>query len=125
MSIYDTLQNGFQDSVDLVKENPLATALIAGGTVAAVGTTVAIASSMSKKRTKKSKKRKSSKRSKHRSKRKAYKYPRTSGKRKDRSRKRIRMTKSGQPYVILASGKARFISKKSARLSRKRKGGRY
>jgi hypothetical protein len=35
------------------------------------------------------------------------------------------MTKTGQPYVILASGKARFISKKSARLSRKRKGGRY
>jgi hypothetical protein len=35
------------------------------------------------------------------------------------------MTKNGQPYVIMASGKARFISKKSARSSRKRKGGRY
>jgi hypothetical protein len=35
------------------------------------------------------------------------------------------MTKTGQPYVILKSGKARFISKASARASRKRKGGRY
>jgi len=44
---------------------------------------------------------------------------------KDRSTRRIRMTKHGQPYIILASGKARFISKRSARASRKRKGGRY
>ena len=56
---------------------------------------------------------------------KRYKYARTAGKRKDRSTKRIRMTKNGQPYIILKSGKARFISKRSARLSRKRKGGRY
>jgi len=35
------------------------------------------------------------------------------------------MTKNGQPYVILKSGKARFISKRSARLSRRKKGGRY
>lgn len=51
--------------------------------------------------------------------------PRTAGKRKDRSTKRIRMTKNGQPYIILKSGKARFIKKTSARTSRKRKGGRY
>jgi hypothetical protein len=41
------------------------------------------------------------------------------------SKRRIHRTKTGQPYIILASGKARFISKKSARISRKRKGGRY
>jgi len=52
-------------------------------------------------------------------------YARTAGKGKDTSRRRIRQTKHGQPYIILASGKARFISKASARASRKRKGGRY
>ena len=58
-------------------------------------------------------------------KKRSYKYARTAGKAKDRSTRRIRMTKNGQPYVILKSGKARFIKKSSARLSRKRKGGRY
>lgn len=53
------------------------------------------------------------------------KRPYTAGKRKDTSTRRIRYTKNNQPYIILKSGKARFISKKSVRLSRKRKGGRY
>jgi len=35
------------------------------------------------------------------------------------------MTKNGQPYIILSSGKAKFITKSSARASRRRKGGRY
>jgi len=39
------------------------------------------------------------------------------------SSKKIRMTKNGQPFIILASGKARFISKKSAKSRRMRKGG--
>ena len=52
-------------------------------------------------------------------------YARTAGKRKDTSTRRIRQTKNGQPYIILASGRPRFIKKSSARLSRKRKGGRY
>lgn len=51
--------------------------------------------------------------------------PHTAGKRRDTSRRRIRYTKNGQPYVIMASGKARFISMKSAKSSHKRKGGRY
>jgi hypothetical protein len=53
------------------------------------------------------------------------KQPRTAGKRKDTSTRRIRYTKNNQPYVILANGRARFISKKSAKTSRKRKSGRY
>lgn len=53
------------------------------------------------------------------------KYARTAGKRRDTSRKRIRMTKHGQPYIILANGRARFIKKSSAKRSRKLKGGRY
>lgn len=51
--------------------------------------------------------------------------PHTAGKRKDTSHRRIRYTKNGQPYVIMASGKARFIKKKGARTSHRRKGGRY
>lgn len=39
------------------------------------------------------------------------------------SSKKIFTTKNGQPYIKLASGKARFISKKSATARRKRKGG--
>jgi len=104
--------------------NPIATAIggaVAGATLTGAG--IAIASAVKKKRRKSSTKKRST--SRKSSKRKSYKYARTAGKRKDTSTRRIRMTKNGQPYVILASGKARFISKKSARASRKRKGGRY
>jgi len=51
--------------------------------------------------------------------------PYTAGARKDRSRKRIRYTKKGQPYVITASGKAKFIKKAGAKRSHRMKGGRY
>jgi len=104
--------------------NPLATAIggaVVGGAV--VGTVAAIRSKSSKPRKKSTPKKRKTVRSK--SKRKTYKYARTAGKRKDTSTRRIRMTKNGQPYVILKSGKARFISKASARASRRRKGGRY
>jgi len=105
--------------------NPINAAI--GGAVAGAALTgagVAIASSIKKKRRKSSsKKRKSYSAKKKR--RSSPKYARTAGKRKDTSKRRIRMTKNGQPYVILASGKARFISKKSAKASRKRQGGRY
>ena len=51
--------------------------------------------------------------------------PHTAGKGKDTSHRRIRYTKKGQPYVIMADGKARFIKKTSAKRSHKLKGGRY
>jgi len=86
--------------------------------VTAVGAT-ALAVASKRKSTTRRKKSSSKKR------KKSYKYARTAGKGKDRSTKRIRMTKTGQPYIILKSGKARFIKKSSARASRKRKGGRY
>jgi hypothetical protein len=62
---------------------------------------------------------------KHGSNRRKQRKPHTAGKRKDTSRRRIRYTKNNQPYVILSSGKARFISKRSVSSSRKRRGGRY
>lgn len=99
------------------------TALAVGSVITVGGVVVgAIAAS----RKKKSKKRKSKSTRKRTSKnRRKQKKPYTAGKRKDRSTKRIRYTKNNQPYIILKSGKARFISKRSAKLSRKRKGGRY
>ena len=51
--------------------------------------------------------------------------PRTAGRGKDTSHKRIRYTKNGQPYIIMASGKARFIKKSGAKRSHKQRGGRY
>lgn len=117
------LSSVIEDGIGLVTDNAGA---ILGGAVlggAVVGTTVAIASSRKKKTSKRTpKKRRKSKSRK--SKKKRY-TPYTAGKRKDKSTRRIRMTKTGQPYVILASGKARFISKSSAKASRRRKGGRY
>lgn len=110
------------------------TALAIGGAGAAgivvggiVGAVAAKRSSIKKKSTKRAKASSARKRSSSSKKRKSRtsKYARTAGKGKDRSTKRIRMTKNGQPYVIMASGKARFIKKSSARLARKRKGGRY
>jgi membrane protein YqaA with SNARE-associated domain len=56
---------------------------------------------------------------------KKRRYPQTQRKRKDTSHRRIRYTKNNQPYIILKSGKARFIKKSSVRNSRKRRGGRY
>ena len=53
------------------------------------------------------------------------KKPRTAGKSKDTSHRRIRYTKNNQPYIILASGRARFIKKKTVKNARKRKGGMY
>ena len=62
---------------------------------------------------------------KHGKNRKKQRLPHTAGKRRDSSRRRIRYTKNNQPYIILSSGKARFISKRSVSNSRKRSGGRY
>lgn len=119
----DSLQNGLSDALGMVKANPVATALGAGVVGASIiGATVALAK---KKRKKSSKSKYSRKKSSSRRSRKGRRTPRTAGKGRDTSRKRIRYTKKGQPYVIMASGKARFIKKRNAKFSHKRKGGRY
>jgi len=110
------------------------TAVIATGTglagVALGAGAVSVVNRVRNKTTRKKSKRKSGSRSSRKKntkskKKRTYNYARTAGKSRDRSSKRIRMTKKGQPYIILKSGKARFIKKSSARNSRKRKGGRY
>ena len=120
----DSLQNGVNNALGVIKANPVASSVVGSGL--AVGAVLGAAAIVRKKR-KKSSKRKyyRKKSSSRRSRRRSRRTPRTAGKGKDRSRKRIRYTKNGQPYVIMASGKARFISKRGAKISRKRKGGRY
>lgn len=112
-------------------DNGLSSTTVAVGTGAAIvgvaaglGTAALIGASKRRK-SKRRKSRNSRKRNSRSKKVRKRKTPYTAGKRKDRSHKRIRYTKNGQPYYIMASGKARFISKKSAKLSRSRKGGKY
>lgn len=126
----DNLKNGItgilESAVTLLR-NPV----VAGGVGAAAGLGVGAlvgAKLAKKKRKKKSKTRNTRKRShrvKHKRKRKGRRTPQTAGKRKDTSRKRIRYTKKGQPYIIQSNGRARFIKKSSAKTRHKRKGGYY
>lgn len=103
-------------------------AILAGTIGLAVGAGVgAVAGyAVGKKRRKSSSKRRSYNKARKKSRIRHKKYtPRTAGKGKDRSTRRIRYTKKGQPYIILKSGKARFIKMSSAQRSHKQKGGRY
>lgn len=93
---------------------------VAAGSV--IGYTVA-----SRSHKKKTKKHRKTSHAKHygklrKSRRRKYSY---SKRNKRVSHKRIHYTKTGQPYVILSTGKARFIKKSGARRSRHMKGGRY
>lgn len=145
-SLQDGLQTAIGEVSEFITEHPIGVAAGAAGVVA-LGTGLVVAARIRRKKKAKRKVKKKVKRISRRRKlrfgsaayRKKYcrnkrkhkkryskqKKPYTAGKRKDTSRRRIRYTKNNQPYVILASGKARFISKKSARHSRRRKGGRY
>lgn len=112
----------------MVELPELSTAEVLGGglaltTLGVLGGIAASSSNNKAPRRRKSKSRNHGKRS-SRNKRKRY-TPHTAGKRKDTSRRRIRYTKKGQPYVIKADGRARFISQRGASSSHKRKGGKY
>lgn len=116
-----------QNVKSFVAANPVGTAL---GVGAVVGTGALVTTAIVKAKRKKSTKRKTSRKKtsssrSRRNKRSGRRTPRTAGKGKDRSTKRVRYTKKGQPYVIMKSGKARFIKKTSAKRSHKLKGGRY
>lgn len=107
----------------------LSKAAITTGVGFAVASGLVAAGAIVKARRKKAAKRKSvrkaSRKRNYRRYKRKQKQPHTAGKRKDTSHRRIKYTKNNQPYIILKSGKARFIKKSSVRNSRKRKGGRY
>lgn len=106
--------------------NEKALGIVAGGVAAGLlaGGLAGYAITKHRKKSKKSKRTKAS-RSRSRSRNHKQKKPYTAGKRRDTSHRRIRYTKNNQPYIILKSGKARFIKKSSVRNSRNRRGGRY
>lgn len=124
------MSDGVRSILPVVDKNDITTqktATIAGAALAAglVGGAVihaAVSRKKSRKRSKNTSSKRSRKRKHHSSGRKT---PRTAGKGRDRSSRRIRYTKKGQPYIIQASGKARFIKKSGAKRSHKQKGGRY
>jgi len=115
-----------------IRQNP-----ITAGSIGAVGVLGTLGASQivgkikkrkskKKKRTKKAiRHRKHKRRRKKRYSHKKQRKPYTAHKRRDTSHRRIRFTKNNQPYIILRSGKARFIKKSSVRRRRKMKGGFY
>ena len=108
-----------------IKENPLGTTIAVGAGVLGAGlVTAAVIKSRKKKSVRKSSRKKNNS-NRSRKRRTGRKTPRTAGKGKDRSTRRIRYTKKGQPYVIKSNGRAMFIKKSSAKKSHKLKGGRY
>ena len=125
----------------------LSTGQIIGGAVAlggltALGVTAAVIHHKNKKKKRKTSRNKNRKVTSHRKTKRKLKFGSPAyrkkylkhGRRKTKrhvrvtkrtSHKRIRYTKNKQPYIILPNGRARFIKKRSASSSRKRKGGKY
>lgn len=123
----DALQDGVTSTLNVIKSNPVGSSLAVGGLALGAGGAVALAVKSKRKKSSKrknSRKKTSSRRGKRKKGRRRY-TPHTAGKGKDRSRKRIRYTKNGQPYVLGRNGKARFIKRSSAKRSHSKKGGRY
>lgn len=115
------------DDATKLTSNTLAVGIGAAALGAAAGVGVASIVGASKRRKSKRRKNRNSRKRNYRNKKvrrnkKRY-YPEPKGRKY--SRRKIRYTKNGQPYVIMASGKARFISKRGAKSSKSRKGGRY
>lgn len=132
----DRLQNGLSTGIGDIKtiasENPIGTAVVIGSTIAAGGVIAGLVIAKSKKRNKKSNSkssRKKHRRIKHtrrgwmqdrrrRSKQKwelAYQRRKKHKKtihHKSKSKKGTHYTKNGQPYIILSSGKAKFIKRR-------------
>lgn len=111
------------DVTNFIRGNPLVSAGVGIGTPLAV---VGIGSGISRFRSRATKKRKAkTPKRKAKTKRRTTrtKKKRKYGLRKAVRSKKIRTTKNGQPYIILADGRARFIKKSSSRSAKKRKGG--
>ena len=115
------------DVVQIIRDNPIAAAAV-GAAALGGGAAIAIGASSSASKKKRKTTKKLTARQKYVrkiKKRKGRQSPYTAGARKDRSTKRIRYTKNGQPYVLKKNGQAKFIKKSSAKRSHRQKGGRY
>jgi hypothetical protein len=127
-SIQDGLSSAIGEAVSFVAEHPIGVAAGAAGTALAAGGIVALASSGTSTKSKKKTRKKITHTSRgwkadraRRSKQKwevAYqkrKRKLKARRRKGSHRRGTHYTKNGQPYIILKSGKARFIKKHSKR----------
>jgi len=134
-SVKANVGGGLGTAEEFVRKHPVTSAVTLGGGVLAGGAVTQIVRKRIKKRAKnkksyvrtRPKRKKPLKRKRKPAKRirRKQKQPYTAGKRRDTSTRRIRYTKNNQPYVILKSGKARFIKRSSVRRMRKLKGGKY
>jgi hypothetical protein len=128
--LQSSLVQGVGSASEFVRKNPVTSAATVGGGVVAGVTAIQIVRKARKKSTKVKKKTRKARKTKSKTRRKVSKktkqrQPYTAGKRRDTSTRRIRFTKNNQPYIILKSGKARFIKKASVARMRKQKGGKY
>ena len=126
------MDNGVGTASEFVRKHPVTSSVAVGGGILAGVTAVQIirkkrASSTARKKSHTRRARPKRKKPLSRSKKPKTRQrkPYTAGKGKDTSTRRIRFTKNNQPYVILKSGKARFIKKSSVARMRKQKGGKY
>jgi len=133
--VIQVVQEKLRGGLNVLKDNPLqtgvvlATGLGVGSTIGAQSVIKAIGNKRKSKRSKAARGRKRSKRVSHKRGRIKHRVS-AKGKLKrhkvgHRGTKQIHYTKNGQPYKLLASGKARFISKRGAKMSKRRKGGKY
>lgn len=114
--------------VDVIRNNPyLSTSIsaVSGGALALAG--AGVVGAVRKKKTKR--KKATTRRTKKATSSYKRKTKRTTTRRRAKtsghSTKKIYYTSKGQPYIKMASGKARFIKKSSAKTRKKRKGGYY
>jgi len=125
----ETIAGGVESTSEFARKHPVTSGVTVGGGVLAGVTAIQVIRKKRKpatRSTKTKKKKKTTKKTKKKTTKKSkQKQPHTAGKRKDTSTRRIRFTKNNQPYILMKSGKAKFIKKSSVARMRKRKGGKY
>lgn len=114
-------------ATDFIRGNPITAGIIGIGVpvgvvaIAKIGR--AIGARRKKRRKAPTKRRRSTRRKTTTTRRRSTTKRRKFGLRKAVRSKKILKTKNGQPYIILANGRARFIKKSSYRSAKKRRGG--
>ena len=126
--LLDTADQSVGTASEFVRKNPVTSAVSVGGGVLAGVTAIQVIRKKRKSSTKAKKSKRRVSKTKPKTRRKVSKKKKPA-KRKGKKwygktqNKKIYKTKKGQPYVLLASGKARFIKKVRATRMRKTKGG--
>lgn len=121
-SLESSVIQGVGSATEFIRKSPVTSGVAVAGGVLAGATIIQIV--RKRKAKKKTARRKRPQKPKARRKKKSRVIPSKKKRWYGKTRsKKIFTTKKGQPYVILSSGKARFIKKSRASAMRKRKGG--